>query len=139
MKRTAQRIEEAKARKGSAADQRTKSKAAQPENSVKTRRRGNPDKLKPFQFPKGVSGNPGGRPKNDFAAILARAVIEGNMQEAYQAFALQLRKGNAYALNVLADRGYGKVKDRVALENPDGTPLAITVRFVKGTLKEMAK
>jgi hypothetical protein len=31
------------------------------ENSAK-RRRGNPTKIKPFRWPKGVSGNPGGRP-----------------------------------------------------------------------------
>jgi hypothetical protein len=31
-------------------------------NSVKPRR-GNPTKIKPFRWPKGVSGNPGGRPR----------------------------------------------------------------------------
>jgi hypothetical protein len=32
------------------------------DNSVKPRR-GNPTKIKPFRWPKGVSGNPGGRPR----------------------------------------------------------------------------
>jgi hypothetical protein len=36
------------------------------QNSVDNRakpRRGNPTKIKPFRWPKGVSGNPGGRPR----------------------------------------------------------------------------
>jgi hypothetical protein len=33
-----------------------------PKNSAKARR-GNPDKTKPFRWPKGVTGNPGGRPR----------------------------------------------------------------------------
>jgi hypothetical protein len=36
------------------------------QNSANNRakpRRGNPDKTKPFRWPKGVSGNPGGRPR----------------------------------------------------------------------------
>ncbi len=42
------------------------------ENSAKTVR-GNPDKTKPFRWPKGISGNPGGRPKRDFASEIAQA------------------------------------------------------------------
>jgi hypothetical protein len=38
-------------------------------------RRGNPDKIKPFQFKPGQSGNPGGRPRGDLARELARAIF----------------------------------------------------------------
>jgi hypothetical protein len=69
--------------------------------------------LKPYQFPKGVSGNPGGVPKVDVAAQLARAIIEGNQELIYKAFVKALSKGNAYCLQVLADRGYGKLKETV--------------------------
>lgn len=66
-------------------------------------------KIKPF--PKGVSGNPGGKPKYDVAAEIARMIIEENREEAYKGLAKALCKGNAYVFKELADRGYGKLKE----------------------------
>lgn len=45
----------------------------------------------------------------------------------------QLRKGNAYAFSVLADRGYGKVKDKQQIEvtGAEGGPVEFTVRLVR--------
>lgn len=103
MKRTAQTIEEHKS-------------VSSPNHSPKNDRRGtHPNSKKNLTAPfiKGVSGNPGGKPKYDIAAEIARAVIEGNQEEIYKAFVSALRKGNAYAFSVLADRGYGKVKEIV--------------------------
>jgi hypothetical protein len=75
------------------------------------------DRLKPWQWQKGVSGNPGGVPKVDVAAELARAIIEGNQELIYKAFVKALSKGNAYCLQVLADRGYGKLKESRVIEH----------------------
>jgi hypothetical protein len=41
--------------------------------------------LKP-PWPKGVSGNPGGRPKIDLASEIAKAVFEQNAEALYQAY-----------------------------------------------------
>jgi hypothetical protein len=46
---------------------------------------GRSQNLKPW--PKGVSGNPKGRPKCDISAELARAVFENNAEAIYEAMA----------------------------------------------------
>ena len=70
--------------------------------------------LKPW--PKGVSGNPGGRPKNDIAAEIARAIFENNREALYRAYRKAAMRGNAYAFKELADRAYGKLKERHEVE-----------------------
>ena len=65
--------------------------------------------LKPW--PKGVSGNPKGRAKDDISAELARAVFENNAEAIYRAMARRLIKGDVRAFKILAERAYGKVKD----------------------------
>lgn len=74
-----------------------------------------PDAAKPFMWQKGQSGNPGGRPKRDFAAELCRAAIEENPDLVYKGILRTLAKGSAFALQVVADRGYGKLKESVEL------------------------
>jgi hypothetical protein len=59
--------------------------------------------------PRGINGWAKG---TDVAAVLAKAVIEGNYEEAVEGLAAQLRKGNAYTFKELADRAYGKLKER---------------------------
>jgi hypothetical protein len=73
--------------------------------------------LKPW--PKGVSGNPAGRPKNDISVEIARAVFENNSEAIYQGMVRALRKGDARVFKVLADRAYGKVKEQVKFGRRD--------------------
>lgn len=59
----------------------------------------------------GQSGNPSGRPKNDIAQQIAAAIFSQNPELIYQAFSQALKKGNAYAFQVLSERAYGKLKE----------------------------
>jgi hypothetical protein len=54
---------------------------------------------------------------------------------AWLAFAKQIEKANAYTFCVLADRGYGKIKDRHELTAGREAPLLVTIRPVKYELK----
>lgn len=101
-KRTAQTIEE--------------SKVAQSSESPAKKKQRNPNSLKnliPFKWKPGQSGNPGGKPKHDVAHEIARAIFENDSEAIYKAFAKTLRGGNAYSFNVLADRAFGKLKEKV--------------------------
>jgi len=90
--------------------------------------------LKPF--PKGVSGNPGGRPKTDLAAEIARLAFEGmNPQEAARAIRATA-KHNPKMYQVLADRAYGKLK--IPIENT--SPLdGLTYEQLQDQLRELLK
>ena len=59
----------------------------------------------------GKSANPGGLPRHDLAATIARACFENNSDALYKAFSRALLKGNAYAFKELSDRAYGKMKE----------------------------
>lgn len=96
------------------------------QNTDKKHRR-NTSGLRP-PWPKGVSGNPGGRPKRDFAAEIARAVIEGNREAIEKAFGKKLRKGDTKAFIALSDRGYGKAPQSAAVTGGDDGP--VVVKFV---------
>jgi hypothetical protein len=86
--------------------------------------------LKPYV--PGQSGNPGGQPGYDVAAALARAVIEGSQEAAYEGFSKQLANGNAYAFKELAERGYGPKPQQHQITGADGGPIqtSIQVSFV---------
>ena len=70
--------------------------------------------LKPW--PKGVSANPGGRPKRDLASEIAQAVFESNPNAIYEAMLKALKTGNPRFFVALADRAYGKVKEQVEVD-----------------------
>ncbi len=74
--------------------------------------------LKPW--PKGVSGNPAGRPKGDMSSEIARAVFENNPAAIYQGMLRQLKKGNPRVFKVLADRAFGKVQETIELDVSQG-------------------
>lgn len=71
------------------------------------------ERIKQWRWKPGQSGNPGGRVKNDFAAEIARAVFEENKELVYQSMARMLRNGSAFGFQVLSDRAYGKLTDKV--------------------------
>lgn len=75
-------------------------------------------------FEKGDSRiNRGGRPKQDWAADIARAVFQNNAEAIYQAMLKPLLAGNAYAFKELAERAYGKLKERHELTGADGSAI----------------
>jgi len=83
------------------------------------RRRGDASytaRIAPFKWRPGQSGNPGGRPKHDLAAEIARAIFENNAPMIYEAYRKMLRKGNAYAFQVLSERAFGKLKESIQHE-----------------------
>lgn len=73
-------------------------------------------RLKPYQFKPGESGNPGGKPKIDVAGQIARAIFENDGPAIYAAYSRMLRKGSAYCFQVLAERGYGKLRESIQHE-----------------------
>jgi hypothetical protein len=75
------------------------------------------DAIAPFKWAKGQSGNPGGRPKDDISAGIARAILAGNQEAIYKALTDALLRGNAYVFDVLANRGYGKIKETISYEH----------------------
>ena len=96
-------------------------------------RKGNAN-LKPF--PKGVSGNPGGLPGTDVAARIARRIFEGNEAAIYEGMGKAPLEGRAYDLSVLADRAFGKIKDKNELSSLDGEAIRLMVKVVKPSLKD---
>jgi hypothetical protein len=111
-----------------------KTKSAQ--NSVQAASRERQLKaIEPYRFKPGQSGNPGGRPKRDYAAEIAQAVFEQNPDLIYKAMLKSLKRGSAGSFAVLAERGYGKTPQHVELSGQSGGP--IQVEFVNvATLQE---
>lgn len=78
--------------------------------------RGDVSRIAAWKWQPGQSGNPSGRPKHDLAAEIARAVFENNAEALYKAYTKAALKGNAYAFKELADRAFGKLKERHEVE-----------------------
>lgn len=75
--------------------------------------------LRPKPWPKGISGNPGGKPGYDVAAKIARTVLEENQAAIYNGLAERAIEGNAYTFKELAERGYGKLKETIEHSGDD--------------------
>ncbi len=86
-------------------------------NSLKAPMRGNADQLKKFQWKKGQSGNPKGRPKKlpDLKELLISVLGESKdgktaMEVVLMAIRAKALKGDTRAAELLLDRAYGKPK-----------------------------
>ena len=89
---------------------------------------------KKTQFQPGHSGNPGGRPKRDEAAEIAKAIFEHNANEIYQVMLAAIKEGNPKVFTALADRGYGKAPQHISVGGTGSggaVGLDVTIRFVK--------
>jgi hypothetical protein len=69
-----------------------------------------------WRWQPGKSANPGGVPKYDVAKEIAQAIFLNNPEMIYKAYSKMLRKGNAYAFQVLSDRAFGKLKETIQAE-----------------------
>ena len=101
--------------------------------------KGRKDNLKPWK--PGQSGNPGGRPKRDLAAEIARAIFEQDSDAITRALTAELKKGNARVFAALADRAYGKPRQQIEFAGEDGSPIQtnIVIHFVKTRDEENAQ
>jgi hypothetical protein len=88
------------------------------DETMETRKRGRIENLNSWR--PGQSGIPGGRPKRDVAAEIARAVFEGNEEAIYEALCKMLLKGNPRVSVALAERAYGKLREPVELSLAEG-------------------
>ena len=112
--KTARSIEEQEERKSASADAQTSPELTQPVTQKK--RRGDASRIAAWRWQPGKSANPGGVPKHDIAKEIAQAIFLNNPEMIYKAYSKMLRKGNAYAFQVLSDRAFGKLKERHELE-----------------------
>jgi hypothetical protein len=93
-----------------------------------------PNSLKNLRpYTKGTSGNLGGLPGTDLAAVYARRLFERHPEGISEELGRELKGFNAYAFSVLADRRYGKVKEHQRVEHTgaDDMPLGITIKIVE--------
>lgn len=98
----------------------------------------NSENLTPF--PKGVSGNPNGRPRklpkiDDLLSDILGAE-EDNASEAYailHSLVKQAKGGNVKAAEILLDRAYGKAKQTIDHSSSDGSMSPTPISFSKGS------
>jgi hypothetical protein len=114
--KTADSIEQQEERKAARGDRKPGNRPAHNSDSVSSSRAARIARLAPFRWQPGQSANPGGRPRHDVAAEIARAVFTNNAEALYKAYLKAALKGNAYAFKELADRAFGKLKERHEVE-----------------------
>lgn len=103
MAKTAQFIEE------------TRESVDQPSKEPKAKRKVHPNSLKNLVAPwkPGDIPNPTGKNQHDQAAEIARAVFNNNPEAIYKAMVEGILKGNFYGFDVVANRAWGKLKEKV--------------------------
>jgi hypothetical protein len=79
-------------------------------------RRGDASRIAAWRWQPGRSANPGGVPKHDVAKEIAEAIFLNNPEMIYRAYCKMLKKGNAYAFQVLSDRAFGKLRETIFAE-----------------------
>src|SRR5215468_9082886 len=99
-------------------------------NSAQKVRRGNPDKIRPFAFKPGQSGNPSGRPKRDLAAECAQKAFEMDPEGIAEAMHGKLMKGDAKVFRECGERGYGKLPAPVSVEQNEPLEIIHTIEFL---------
>jgi len=103
------------------------------ENSVN--RRGNPDKIKHFQFKPGQSGNPGGRPKSAPVTNLLREILEkDDGKEAIRlakAIIKEAAKGNVKAFEAIVNRVEGPPQRRANTTSDNDGPMRVVVEHIR--------
>lgn len=72
--------------------------------------------LRPYWFKPGQSGNPQGRQRKDMAAEIAQKLFENNPEAVYEAYFKALKKGSGFTFQVLSDRAYGKLAEKMQVE-----------------------
>lgn len=108
MPKTAQFIEEALAK--------LKPLKSQKRSDRPKRTQRHPNSLKNLRpWKPGQSGNPGGQPKHDVAREIARAIFTNNPEAIYAAMAKAILQGNAYSFDVVANRAFGKLTDKLEI------------------------
>lgn len=93
----------------------------------------NPENLKGKGFVKGKSGNPAGRPRKlpQIEKILAEVLGEkdeygpSGVKQILQALKRKAVKGDTRAAELILDRAYGKAKQPIDLDIPNGITFVI--------------
>lgn len=85
-------------------------------------------------FPKGVSGNPGGRPKEEREVV--EAIRLRGLELVEKLMELALQDGNVLAIKEALDRGYGKAKQVVEVGGAGGGPVRHRLDFGKLTVEQ---
>lgn len=91
-----------------------------------------PDSLVGHCFPKGQSGNPGGRP----ATRKARAAISKMKPAALKALQDALEKGEAWAVTLWFAYFYGKPVEAHELTGADGDALQVSISIIRTVKSE---
>ena len=82
------------------------------------------------RFKPGQSGNPGGRPKIDVAAEIARRAFEKDPEAIAEAMHKQLKKGNPKVFTACGERGYGKLPTPVSVEQNEPLEIRHKIEFL---------